>query len=75
VTLDIDASYVETHGAEGSRQGARGTYAGKVCWHPPDRDHPRPRGLAQNLGNYSPQCQASHLLMKPNRRELAASQP
>jgi len=34
VTLDIDASYVETHGAEGSRQGARGTYAGKVCWHP-----------------------------------------
>ena len=34
VTLDIDASYVETHGPEGSRQGARGTYAGKVCWHP-----------------------------------------
>jgi hypothetical protein len=34
VTLDIDASYVETHGREGSRQGARGTYAGRVCWHP-----------------------------------------
>jgi hypothetical protein len=34
VTLDIDASYVETHGPQGSRQGARGTYAGKVCWHP-----------------------------------------
>jgi hypothetical protein len=34
ITLDIDASYVETHGPEGSRQGARGTYAGKVCWHP-----------------------------------------
>jgi hypothetical protein len=34
VTLDIDASYVETHGPERSRQGARGTYAGKVCWHP-----------------------------------------
>lgn len=34
VTLDIDASYVETHGPEGSRQGTRGTYAGRVCWHP-----------------------------------------
>jgi hypothetical protein len=34
VTLDIDASYVETHGPQGARQGARGTYAGKVCWHP-----------------------------------------
>lgn len=34
VTLDIDASLIETHGPEGSRQGARGTYAGKVCWHP-----------------------------------------
>jgi Transposase DDE domain group 1 len=34
ITLDIDASYVETHGPERSRQGARGTYAGKVCWHP-----------------------------------------
>jgi hypothetical protein len=34
VTLDLDASYVETHGPAGSRQGARGTYAGKVAWHP-----------------------------------------
>jgi len=34
VTLDLDASYVETHGPVGSRQGARGTYQGKVAWHP-----------------------------------------
>ena len=34
VTLDIDASLIETHGPVGSRQGARGSYAGKVCWHP-----------------------------------------
>jgi len=34
VTLDLDASYVATHGPVGSRQGARGTYAGKVAWHP-----------------------------------------
>jgi Transposase DDE domain group 1 len=34
VTLDLDASYVEHHGPVGSRQGTRGTYKGKVCWHP-----------------------------------------
>jgi Transposase DDE domain group 1 len=34
ITLDIDASYIETHGPAGSRQGARGTYTGKVAWHP-----------------------------------------
>jgi hypothetical protein len=34
VTLDLDASYVEHHGPVGSRQGTRGTYTGKVCWHP-----------------------------------------
>src|SRR5207253_10903306 len=30
VTLDLDATY----GPVGSRQGTRGTYKGKVCWHP-----------------------------------------
>ncbi len=30
VTLDLDASYVATHGPVGSRQGARGTYAGRA---------------------------------------------
>jgi hypothetical protein len=34
VTLDLDASYVEHHGAVGSRQGTRGTYKGVVAWHP-----------------------------------------
>ncbi len=34
VTLDLDASYIEHHGSVGSRQGTRGTYEGKVCWHP-----------------------------------------
>jgi Transposase DDE domain group 1 len=34
VTLDVDATYIETHAPVGSRQGARGTYAGKVAWHP-----------------------------------------
>lgn len=34
VTLDLDATYIETHSPEGSRQGARGTYKGRVCWHP-----------------------------------------
>ena len=34
VTLDLDASYVEHHGAVGSRHGTRGTYTGKVAWHP-----------------------------------------
>jgi hypothetical protein len=34
VTLDLDASYVEHHGPVGSRQGTRGTYKGKVAWHP-----------------------------------------
>jgi hypothetical protein len=34
VTLDLDASYVEHHGPVGSRQGTRGTYTGKVAWHP-----------------------------------------
>jgi Transposase DDE domain group 1 len=34
VTLDLDATYIEQHGPVGSRQGTRGTYKGKVCWHP-----------------------------------------
>ncbi len=33
-TLDLDSTLVEHHGPVGSRQGARGTYAGKVAWHP-----------------------------------------
>ena len=33
VTLDLDSTLVE-HGRAGLRQGARGTYAGKVAWHP-----------------------------------------
>jgi hypothetical protein len=34
VTLDLDASYIEHHGPVGSRQGTRGSYTGKVAWHP-----------------------------------------
>jgi Transposase DDE domain group 1 len=34
VTLDLDSTLVEHHGRVGSRQGTRGTYAGKVAWHP-----------------------------------------
>ncbi len=34
VTLDLDATFVEHHGPAGSRQGTRGTYTGKVAWHP-----------------------------------------
>jgi hypothetical protein len=34
VTLDLDATYVEHHGPVGSRQGTRGTYTGKIAWHP-----------------------------------------
>ncbi len=34
VTLDLDATLVEHHGPVGSRQGARGTYTGKIAWHP-----------------------------------------
>lgn len=34
VTLDLDATYVEHHGPVGSRQGTRGTYTGRVAWHP-----------------------------------------
>ena len=34
VTLDLDSTLVEHHGPAGSRQGTRGTYAGKVAWHP-----------------------------------------
>src|SRR5436190_15590388 len=34
VTLDLDATYIEHHGPVGSRQGTRGTYKGKICWHP-----------------------------------------
>jgi hypothetical protein len=34
VTLDLDSTLVEHHGPAGSRQGARGTYVGKVAWHP-----------------------------------------
>jgi hypothetical protein len=33
-TLDLDSTLVEHHGPAGSRQGTRGTYAGKVAWHP-----------------------------------------
>jgi hypothetical protein len=34
VTLDLDATLVEHHGPVGSRQGTRGTYTGKIAWHP-----------------------------------------
>jgi hypothetical protein len=34
LTLDLDSTLVEHHGPVGSRQGTRGTYAGKVAWHP-----------------------------------------
>jgi hypothetical protein len=34
VTLDLDATCIEHHGPVGSRQGTRGTYTGKVAWHP-----------------------------------------
>jgi hypothetical protein len=34
VTLDLDSTLVEHHGPVGSRQGTRGTYTGKVAWHP-----------------------------------------
>jgi hypothetical protein len=34
VTLDLDSTLVEHHGPVGSRQGTRGTCAGKVAWHP-----------------------------------------
>jgi Transposase DDE domain group 1 len=34
VTLDLDSTLIEHHGPPGSRQGTRGTYAGKVAWHP-----------------------------------------
>jgi hypothetical protein len=34
VTLDLDATLIEHHGPPGSRQGTRGTYTGKVAWHP-----------------------------------------
>ena len=34
VTLDLDATYIDHHGPVRSRQGTRGTYKGKVCWHP-----------------------------------------
>lgn len=34
VTLDLDSTLLEHHGPAGSRQGTRGTYAGKVAWHP-----------------------------------------
>ena len=34
MTLDLDATYIEHHGPVGSRQGTRGTYKGKVAWHP-----------------------------------------
>jgi hypothetical protein len=34
MTLDLDATLVEHHGPVGSRQGARGTYTGKIAWHP-----------------------------------------
>jgi hypothetical protein len=33
-TLDLDSTLVQHHGPAGSRQGTRGTYAGKVAWHP-----------------------------------------
>lgn len=34
VTLDLDATLIETHGPVGARHGARGTYTGKVALHP-----------------------------------------
>jgi DDE family transposase len=34
LTLDLDSTLVEHHGPPGSRQGTRGTYTGKVAWHP-----------------------------------------
>ena len=34
LTLDLDSTLVEHHGPARSRQGTRGTYAGKVAWHP-----------------------------------------
>jgi hypothetical protein len=34
VTLDLDATLVEHHGRADSRQGTRGTYTGKIAWHP-----------------------------------------
>jgi hypothetical protein len=34
VTLDLDATLIEHHGPVGSRQGTRGTYTGKIAWHP-----------------------------------------
>ncbi|MGH3030310.1 MAG: IS1380 family transposase [Gaiellaceae bacterium] len=34
ITLDLDSTLVEHHGPPRSRQGTRGTYAGKVAWHP-----------------------------------------
>lgn len=34
VTLDLDSTLIEHHGPVGSRQGTRGTYTGKVAWHP-----------------------------------------
>jgi hypothetical protein len=34
VTLDLDATLIETYGPVGARHGARGTYTGKVALHP-----------------------------------------
>ena len=34
VTLELDSTLIKHHGPAGSRQGTRGTYAGKVAWHP-----------------------------------------
>lgn len=34
VTIDLDSTLVDHHGPVGSRQGTRGTWAGKVAWHP-----------------------------------------
>ena len=34
MTLDLDSTLVEHHGPVGSRQGTRGTYTGKIAWHP-----------------------------------------
>lgn len=34
LTVDLDSTLVEHHGPVGSRQGTRGTWAGKVAWHP-----------------------------------------
>jgi hypothetical protein len=34
LTLDLDSTFVEHHGPVGSRAGTRGTYTGKVAWHP-----------------------------------------